>query len=307
MRALGVVLVAASAFPCGTPPPATQIPTLDQAAFEAQVEPELLASCAYSGCHGAPLRPLRLYSPAGERLAAGLSSNTPLTPEEHRANFLAASAAAAPSSAPLPDLLRKPLQEEAGGAGHGGVDRYGRNVYAKKDDARWRLLEAWVGGATFDGGLGFGGGSAGGDASGGGAGGGGAGGGDPMGGGAASGGGGVGGGAAVAACLPAAGVSYDRVGAIVTKETCAKESGCHTPENARDAGCFVADTCETLRNAGCLQRAVQPCNARGSTLVRYTGASPYGFKSHQGVLLPIHLRAIVEWIDGGASCDGGGP
>lgn len=293
MRALGVVLVAASAFPCGTPPPSTQIPVLDQAAFEAQVEPELLASCAYSGCHGAPLRPMRLFSPAGERIAMGLTSNTPLTQEEHRANFIAASAVAAPSSAPLPDLLRKPLQEEAGGAGHGGVDRYGRNIYATKDDARWRVLEQWVGGAAFDAGS-----AGGGAANGGGS----AGGGDPgMDGGSA------GGGGAVAACQPAAGVSYDRVATIVTRETCAKESGCHTPENSRDAGCFVADSCETLRNAGCLQRAVQPCNARGSTLVRYTGAPPYGFKSHQGVLLPIHLRAIVEWIDGGASCDGGGP
>lgn len=300
MRALGLVMLAATSFPCGSAPPPTQVPVLDQAYFENVVEPELLTSCAFNGCHGAPLRPLRLYAPAGERLSTSLSSNTPLTEAEHRANFLTASAAAAPTSATLPDLLRKPLQEEQGGAGHGGVDRYGRNIYANKDHPRWRELQAWVQGAVFDGGTSAtgGGGAGGGDATGGGG----------AGGGVAGGGaGGAGGGVVGPQCLPTpGGVTWSRVAGIVTSTTCAKESGCHTPENAPDAGCFVADdTCESLRLAGCVRRAVQPCNALGSSLARYTGALPYGFKSHQNALLPIHVRAIVEWIDGGASCDGG--
>lgn len=274
---LGLVALAAAG--CAPPPPATRLPPLDPAYFERMVEPELLASCAYSACHGAPLRPLRVFSLAGLRANPALSSTQPLTADEHRANYVRALAAAAATSAGLPDLLRKPLQVEAGGSGHGGVDRYGRNVYADRQDPRWLLLSAWVDGAVWEGG-------------------------GQDGGAEVDGGAPSDGGAPV--CAPRGGLTYDRVAAIVTKATCAKEAGCHTPENASDAGCFVADTCETLRQAGCAQRAVLPCDLFRSRLLQFTGARPYGVKSHQGVLLPIHADAIAEWIDGGAPCDGGG-
>jgi len=186
----------------------------------------------------------------------------------------------------LPDLLRKPLQLEAGGAGHGGVDRFGQNIYGSKTAPGYAVLEAWVSGATWDGGD------------------------EPIDSGVivdddagVSLDGGV-----VMACMPRAGDFYAPVAAIVTKATCAKEAGCHTPENSPDAGCFVADdSCESLRRAGCAKPAVLPCDLLRSRLLQYTGARPWGVKSHQGVLLPIHAQAIAQWIDGGASCDGGGP
>ncbi|MFO0600719.1 MAG: hypothetical protein U0228_35750 [Myxococcaceae bacterium] len=290
MRALFVLALGALAFPCATPPPPTQVVALDKGFFAAKVEPELIASCAYSTCHGAPLRPMRVFSLAGLR-----DTNTQcLTAQEHEANFLRASASASPTSSGLPDLLRKPLQFESGGAGHGGVDRFGRNVYANKDAAGWKLLEAWVNGATLaagedggwfdpacatepeepdDGGMMMG----------------------------------SDGGVGPMACMPSVGNSYAPVAAIVVTSTCAKEAGCHTPENKLDAGCFVADnTCESLRMAGCLKRSVIPCDLRRSKLLQYTGP-PWGVKAHQGVLNSMHAAAIADWIDGGASCDGGGP
>ncbi len=283
MKVFSFLALGMLAFPCAAPPPQTQLPALDRAYFENVVEPELLASCAYNSCHGAPARPMRVYSLAGLRIDPALTSNQPLTADEHEANFVRASASAAPISAPLPDLLRKPLQLESGGAGHGGVDHFGQNIYATKADPRWKVLEAWVNGATFDAGVedaGLMDDDAGvivvTDAGG------------------------------VMACTPRTDVNYDAVGAIVTKATCAKEAGCHTPENILDAGCFVADTCETLRRAGCVKRAVIPCDLARSKLLQYTGARPWGVKSHQGVLLPVHAAAIAEWIDAGASCDGGG-
>ncbi len=283
MRALFVLTLGALAFPCAPAPPPTDVPAFDRAYFDNVVEPELLASCAYNSCHGAPLRPMRVYSLAGLRIDPALTSNQPLTAEEHQANFLRASSSAAPTSSSLPDFLRKPLQLEAGGSGHGGVDHFGQNIYATKDDPRWKRLEAWVNGATWDGGTEIDAGVIDEDA------------GVSMDGGV------------VMACMPRPGVTFDRVGAIVTKMTCAKEAGCHTPENQADAGCFVADTCETLRLAGCVKRSVLPCELARSKLLQYTGALPWGVKSHQGVLLPIHAQAIAAWIDAGASCDGGGP
>ncbi|MFT3711228.1 MAG: hypothetical protein QM817_26660 [Archangium sp.] len=280
------VAVAFVALRCAVAPPQTNVPALDQAFFEAKVEPELMASCAYSTCHGAPLRPMRVYSLAGLRIDPSLTSNQPLTPEEHFANFLRAKTVAAATSSTLPELLRKPLQLEQGGAGHGGVDGFGQNVYANKSADGWKVLEAWVNGATYDGGS-AGDVDAGMDDDGGTI--------DPD------------GGMMMMACMPRP-FAYDQVAAIVTRMTCAKEAGCHTPDNKQDAGCFVADdTCGSLRMAGCLKRAVLPCDLARSKLLQYTGARPWGVKSHQGVLLPIHAAAIADWIDAGASCDGGGP
>jgi hypothetical protein len=40
-------------------------------------------------------------------------------------------------------LLRKPLEAQAGGQGHKGVDDLGRNVFASKRASGWQLLLAW--------------------------------------------------------------------------------------------------------------------------------------------------------------------
>jgi hypothetical protein len=134
---------------CAAPPPGTDVPALDYGVFVTDVEPVLVEQCAYSGCHGDPARPMHVFAPAGERLAEGLPADE-LTSEEHRANFDRVRVWTARTNAELPDLLRKPLQQTAGGSGHGGQDRYGQNLFASKDDPGYVALAAWIGGKKND-------------------------------------------------------------------------------------------------------------------------------------------------------------
>ncbi len=280
MRAWPALCLAAAA--CAPAPPPTQVPALDRAAFEQYVEPELFKSCAYSKCHGADTRPMRVFAPAGSRISPGLSSNNPLTPEEHQANYDRVTAFAAPTSAELPDLLRKPLQLEAGGAGHGGVDPFGANVFADRDAPGWKVLDDWVAGRLVaDAGSGDDGG-------------------EPDGGG--------GDGGLPQFCAPAPSPSYlATIQPIVNATRCA-DSGCHVPgTHSPDAGCFDPGSCGGIRTSGCMAPgtlSVMPCNLFASRLYRYTGVPPF-YKSHQARLLPQHAAAIAEWIDAGAPCDDG--
>lgn len=279
MRRLVLVLALIG---CAPAPPPTQLPGLDRAAFERYVEPELMASCGFSNCHGAQQRPLRVFALAGTRISPSLSSNIPLTPEEHQANYERAIVVAAPTSAELPDLLRKPLQLEAGGSGHGGVDHFGQNVFPSKRDARWTLLEDWVRGrltvdagplddaGVLDGGPGPDGGSR--------------------------------------FCAPGTSPSFTQTIAPIVNPTRCADTGCHVPGTRDpDAGCFDPGSCGGIRRSGCSAPAlfsVEPCNLFASKLYRYTGAPPF-YKSHQARLLPQHAAAIAAWIDAGAPCDDG--
>lgn len=299
MRALlllPIAVLALAGFPCGQAPPSAPLPQLDYPAFVAKAEPELLKSCGFSNCHGAETRPMRIYSPAGTRITKGLSSEG-LTEAEHRANYDRVVVWANVTSATFPDLLRKPLQLEEGGAGHGGVDRFGRNVYSGRDGG-WLVLHDWLypdGGTTGAGGGGGSGGQGGGDT---------------------GGSGGTGGqGGSGPTCLPAAIDLWTPVSVVVRTDpaTCGRAE-CHTPENRLDAGCFLPTSCESVRAGGCMTPSVVPCSVTASKLYRYTGAKmsingmQVQFKSHNSELRPEHAAVIGAWIDAGAPCllaDGG--
>lgn len=272
MRRFVLIALVAS---CAKPPPPTSVPALDYEVFKQQVENELMGSCGYSNCHGDAQRPMRLYALAGNRIRPGLPS-TELSEEEHRANFDRVRSYAAKTSAELPDLLRKPLQKEQGGAGHTGVDRFGANVYGAKTDVGWKLLDDWVNGRlVYDAGI-------------------------PV---------------PDAGPMPDAGpgptcveqlpFGYQAtVGQIVNTATCS-EAACHSPENLStgDAGCFDPSSCLSVRASGCGgARSVVPCNPLASKLYRYTGVPPF-FKGHQGKLVAGHAKVIGAWIDAGAPCD----
>jgi YVTN family beta-propeller protein len=115
-------------------------PTLDYDYYKARVEPLFLekreghARCVTCHAGSATLRLQRL--PEGA---------TVWTDEQTRQNFEAARAMVVPGSPGASKLLRHPLARAAGGdVFHGGGQHW-----ATKADPDWKVLEAWVNGATM--------------------------------------------------------------------------------------------------------------------------------------------------------------
>jgi len=129
------------------------LPSPDGEQFVNEVYPLLLRDCAHVGCHGMPERFFQLYGPGRARIPVeqmssatrvALDYTDPLVFDEvlhsyQRTISMIASAAQVEDSL----LLQKPLETQAGGQGHKGVDDFGRNVFASKQDAGWQLLLAW--------------------------------------------------------------------------------------------------------------------------------------------------------------------
>ncbi|HET8936145.1 MAG TPA: hypothetical protein VFN67_22025 [Polyangiales bacterium] len=129
------------------------LPSPDGEQFVKQVYPLLLRDCAHVGCHGLPERFFQLYGPGRARIP--MEQMNPATRMEvdftDPANFdevmhsyqrtlsMLATAELVEDSL----LLRKPLEVQAGGQGHKGVDDLGRNVFVSKQDPGWQMLLAW--------------------------------------------------------------------------------------------------------------------------------------------------------------------
>lgn len=126
-----------------------ELTALDANAFRCEVEPVLLARCAFFACHGSARRPFRVYAP--ERLRLDVPSEVrllPLTEEEELANYDMARGFA-DATAGAPQLLSKPLAVEAGGAYHRGALLYGgQDVFSDRLDPGYVLLAEWIGGAA---------------------------------------------------------------------------------------------------------------------------------------------------------------
>lgn len=123
----------------------------DEQAFVRDVYPIVLRDCGFPECHGSTQRFYQVFGPGRVRLGpAPVDVQAPdvlypvqqqelivtyertrsmLTRTSGQADFL---------------LLRKPLEVAAGGAGHLGTDRLGRNVYQSKQDPSWLTLKAWA-------------------------------------------------------------------------------------------------------------------------------------------------------------------
>ena len=113
--------------------------------FEREVYPVLLRDCAMSRCHGSEERYFRVVGPGRVRLSqytspldAATAAEIAVSYERARA-FIAVDAALATSP-----LLSKPLERAAGGATHGGQDRFNRNVYANREAQGYLTLAAWI-------------------------------------------------------------------------------------------------------------------------------------------------------------------
>lgn len=140
--ALLLVLVAPFAGGClGTPEGSSQVPVLDEAVYEAEVQPILVARCGNPTCHGRPERPFSIYGPERYREdPARTFLQEPLTDDEVAANYARACAFSLGIDAPTECLLlRKPLAVTAGGAGHVGGE-----LWASPDDPEYRTVEAWL-------------------------------------------------------------------------------------------------------------------------------------------------------------------
>lgn len=140
----GLLLLVACADAPATPAPADR----DYQQFQREVHPVLLRDCGFPECHGAEERFFRVWGPGRTRLPdkAGVlpgAFDVPSVDEISASHSLALSMIdeANPS---LSELLRKPLAIEAGGAGHQGVDKYGRNVYRTAEDTGYLALARWV-------------------------------------------------------------------------------------------------------------------------------------------------------------------
>jgi hypothetical protein len=118
----------------------------DRASFDRDVYPLLMRDCAYSECHGAPQRFLRILGPGRTRLDLDDPSDSILEQEKQLSYERARSMLFTDGSLPLMQspLLVKPLELSLGGASHGGVDVYGRNVYRSTSDPGYVTLVAWA-------------------------------------------------------------------------------------------------------------------------------------------------------------------
>jgi hypothetical protein len=125
--------------------PGWQAASISASVFEDEVYPVLIRDCAFSTCHGAEERFFRIWGPGRVRLdPLSVTAFTPATPDEITNSYQRAMSMIDAKEPGRSLLLRKPLAAAAGGAGHLGVDRFGRNVYRSVDDQGYLVLSRWV-------------------------------------------------------------------------------------------------------------------------------------------------------------------
>jgi hypothetical protein len=113
--------------------------------FQTEVLPVLLRDCAFSTCHGSNERFFRVWGPGRTRINPMTSNEfDPLTGDEASNSYQLALSMIDSEQPSRSLLLRKPLAIEAGGAGHRGADKFGRNIYRTVNDAGYLSLAHWV-------------------------------------------------------------------------------------------------------------------------------------------------------------------
>jgi hypothetical protein len=115
--------------------------------FRREVYPVLLRDCGFADCHGTTDRFFRVWGPGRVRLAGDTDIPSAFDLPTAREVSITSSLALSMIDEHEPTksiLLRKPLSVEAGGAGHLGVDKYGRDVYRTKQDSGYVTIARWV-------------------------------------------------------------------------------------------------------------------------------------------------------------------
>jgi hypothetical protein len=116
----------------------------DFAVFQAEVYPVLMRDCGFANCHGVEQRAFQVWGPGRSRLDS--DDGNIIEQEQLRTYARALSMLYTDGSRPLSEspLLTKPLEVSAGGSTHGGVDRYGRNIYRTRNDIGFQALARWA-------------------------------------------------------------------------------------------------------------------------------------------------------------------
>jgi hypothetical protein len=120
----------------------------DYLTFKTEVHPVLLRDCGFHACHGSSDRFFRVWGVGRVRLNPLLNEfdttdTMNLNAELDYTKQLAESMIDF-NNPSRSLLLRKPLAVEAGGAGHFGSDKWGRNVYRTVNDEGYLTLTRWV-------------------------------------------------------------------------------------------------------------------------------------------------------------------
>jgi hypothetical protein len=129
---------------CAAEPPALMISTPDRVRFDQDVYPVLLRDCGFNACHGSAERFFQVFGPGRERLPTVMDSLAPAGADELAYSYERARSMIDATAPERSLLLRKPLATIAGGSGHEGTDRLGRNVYQSKLESGYVTLATWV-------------------------------------------------------------------------------------------------------------------------------------------------------------------
>lgn len=143
----GIALLLLVGFACNGETEKTVFARRDFQQFQREVYPVLLRDCGFPACHGAPTRFFRVWGPGRVRLpgANGTPGELDLpTVAEISATYSLALSMIDDRDPGRSALLRKPLAVAAGGAGHLGVDKHGRDLYRTAQDAGYLTLARWV-------------------------------------------------------------------------------------------------------------------------------------------------------------------
>jgi hypothetical protein len=116
----------------------------DRASFDSTVWPILVRDCGFSECHGSAERFFRVLGPGHVRLDPAMRLTEPATEAELAFSYERARSMIDADDPARSLLLLKPLEVEAGGSSHDGVDRFGLDVYRSKADPRFQTLAAWA-------------------------------------------------------------------------------------------------------------------------------------------------------------------
>ena len=122
---------------------AWEVPTIDSNRFENEVYPVLLRDCGFPTCHGSEERFFRVWGPGRVRMGNHFEFDDK-DELEVNATFQRAVSFIDQHDPSRSLLLKKPLAVEAGGAGHLGVDKFGRNLYRTTDSPGYLTLARWV-------------------------------------------------------------------------------------------------------------------------------------------------------------------